>query len=167
MLNMTSHISKPFNLDVVVPGEAAGYEASIVGLLTKQWVMPKGEVGEICRFGIVAFFDSLDYWAGAENGDKKALEIVFDYIDGTYSAVSKLFVHDRTKLRPKGSDNPYVEYILSPNEYVWYRYRVMNPNPEKEVLTIGFKNASEDCTPRIGDVIHYRAKIIPGKELPE
>jgi hypothetical protein len=165
LLNMSSHVGKSYNMDEVVPGETSSYDTSIVGLLTKQWLLEKGEAGEICRFSVVASLDSLDYWSGAENGDKKALEIVFNYIDGTYAVVRELFVHDRTKLRPKGAENPYIEYLLSPNEHVWYRYRIANPNPEKEVLTVGFRNTDPECTPRIGNIIHYRAKIIPGKIL--
>jgi len=165
MLNISSLGGKSYNLDEVIAGEASSYESPIVGLLTKQWLLEKGEVGEICRFGVVAHLDSLDYWSGAENGDKKALEIVFDYIDGTHAVKSELFVHDRTKLRPKGTDNPYIEYLLSPNEHVWYRYGTANPNPEKEVLSVSFRNTDPECTPRIGNVIHYRAKIIPGKIL--
>jgi len=167
MLNISSLVGKSYNLDEVIAGEASSYESPIVGLLTKQWLLEKGEVGEICRFGVVAHLDSLDYWSGAENGDKKALEIVFDYIDGTHAVKSELFVHDRTKLRPKGTDNPYIEYLLSPNEHVWYRYGTANPNPEKEVLSVSFRNTDPECTPRIGNVIHYRAKITPGKILVE
>jgi len=163
LLNISTLVGKSYNLDEVVPEETASYETPIVGLLTKQWVLAKGETGEICRLGVVTLLDSIDYWAGAENGDKKALEVVFDYMDGTNAVVSDLFVHDRSKLRPKGTQNPYVEYLLSPNEYVWYRYRIANPNPEKEVLTISFRNKDPECTPRIGNVIHYRAKIKPAK----
>lgn len=167
LLNISSLVGKSYNLNEVVPGEAASYETTIVGLLTKQWLLEKGETGEICRLGVVTLLDSIDYWASAETGDKKAVEVVFDYMDGTNAVVSDLFVHDRSKLRPKGTDNPYVEYLLSPNEYVWYRYRIANPNPEKEVLTISFRNTDPECTPRIGNVIHFRAKITPAKILTE
>jgi hypothetical protein len=167
MLNVVSLVGKSYNLDEVIPGETSSYDATIVGLLTKQWLLEKGEVGEICRFSVVAHFESLEYWGGAEKGDKKALEIVFNYIDGTQAVVSEVFVHGRTKLRPKGTENPYLEYLLSPNEHVWYRYRMANPNPEKEVLSVTFRNTNPDCTPRIGNVIHYRAKITPSKVLTE
>ncbi len=165
MLNMDSQIGKAYNLDEVIPGENSSYEAPIVGLLTKQLLRSKGDIGDICRFSIVARLVLLDYWAGAEKGDQKALEATFNYIDGTNSVVNELFVHDRRKLRPKGLQNPYLEYLLSPNEYVWYRYQLVNPNPDKEVLSITFKNIISDCTPRIGNVIHYRSKIIPTKAL--
>jgi hypothetical protein len=167
ILNMDSLVGKSYNLDEVIPGETSSYEASVVGLLTKQWLLPKGEVGDICRFSVVACLESLEYWAGAENGDKNALEVAFNYIDGTNAVVSELFIHDRTKLRPKGKDNPYLEYLLSPNERVWYRYRVANPNPEKEVLAVSFKNTVPECTLRIGNAIHYRSRIIPSRVLPE
>jgi len=161
LLNVTSPVGTAYNLNEVVPGEMASYEAPVVGHLTRQWLLERGGVGVICRFGLVTLLQSLDYWSGAESGDKKTLEVVFDYMDGTNAVISGLFIHDRARLRPKGSDNPYLEYLLSPNEHVWYRYRVANPNPGKEVLTVSFRNANPECTPRIGNVIHYRAKLIP------
>jgi hypothetical protein len=167
MLNMDSIVGKCYGLEEIMPGETSSYEAPIVGLITKQWLLPKGEVGDICRFSVVASLELLDYWSGAENGDKGALEVIFNYIDGTSAVVSELFVHDRIKLRPKGTKNPYLEYLLSPNEHVWYRYRLVNPNPEKEVLSVSFKNVVAGCTPRIGNVIHYRSKIVPSKVLSE
>lgn len=167
LLNISSLTGKSYNLNETIPGETASYETPIVGLLTKQWLMEKGKTGEICRYGVVTLLDSIDYWAGAENGDKKTLEIVFDYMDGTNAVVSDLLVHDRSRLRPKGTENPYVEYLLSPNEYVWYRYRITNPNPEKTVLTISFRNTTPESTPRIGNVLHYKAKITPAKTLTE
>jgi hypothetical protein len=167
MLDMNSLVGKPYNLDMTIPGETQGYDASVVGLISKQWLIPKGEVGDICRFSVVATINSLEYWSGAENGDKKALQIVFNYMDGTSALIDELFIHDRTKLRPKGAENPYLEYLLTPNELVWYRYRIINPNPEKEVLTISFKKTIADCTPRIGNVIHYKSNIIPGKKFLE
>ena len=160
-------MGKSYKLDETIPSETSSYDASVVGLITKQWLILKGDVGDICRFSVVAHLNSLEYWAGAENGDKKALQILFNYMDGTSALIKDLFVHDRTKLRPKGTENPYLEYLLSPNELVWYRYRVINPNPEKEVLTISFKKIMGDCTPRIGNVIHYSSKITPGKALSE
>jgi len=165
LLNVTSPVGTAYNLNEVVPGEMASYEAPVVGLLTRQWLLERGQVGVICRFGLVTLLQSLDYWSGAENGDKKTLEVVFDYMDGTNAVVGGLFIHDRARLRPKGSDNPYLEYLLSPNEHVWYRYRVANPNPGKEVLTVSFRKANPECTPRVGNAIHYRAKLIPVKAL--
>jgi hypothetical protein len=163
LLNMSSLVGIPYGLDQAVLGETGSYETPIVGLLTKQWLLDGGRTGEICKFGVVTFLDSIDYWSAAENGDKKALEVVFDYMDGTNAVIGDLYVHERSKLRPKGTDNPYVQYLLSPNEYVWYRYRIVNPNPQKEVLTVSFRNTNSACTPRIGNVIHYRSRITPIK----
>jgi hypothetical protein len=167
MLNVDSLIGKAYNLDEVIPGETSSYEAPILGLLTKQWLLEKGKTGDICRLGLVSRLTLLEYWSGAENGNKKALEVTFNYIDGTNSVASDLYIHDRLKLRPRGTDNPYLEYLLSPNEQVWYRYPLINPNPEKEVLSVNFKNILAECTPRIGNVIHYRSKITPSKILRE
>jgi len=167
LLNVMSTVGTAYSLDEVIAGESGSYEAPIVGLLTKQWMLEPGQTGEICKFGMVTLVDSIDYWAGAENGDRKALEVVLDYMDGTSHVFGDLFVHDRSKLRPKGDQNPYIEYLLSPNQYVWYRYRLQNPNPQKEVLTISFRNTDAECTPRIGNVLHSRARIIPSKELGE
>jgi len=163
LLNISSLGGTSYNLNEVIRNETTSYEAPIVGLLTKQWLLEKGKTGEICKFGVVTHLDSIDYWSGAENGDKKALEVIFDYMDGTNAVASGLFVHDRSKLRPKGAETPYVEYILSPNEYVWYRYRIGNPNSEKEVLNISFRCTDPECTPRIGNVLHYKSKITPAK----
>ncbi len=167
MLDVNSLIGKSYKLDVTIPGESASYDATVVGLITEQWLLPKGDVGDICRFSIVAHLNYLEYWSGAENGDRKALQIVFNYMDGTSALIPDLFIHDRRKLRPKGAQNPYLEYLLSPNELVWYRYRVVNPNPDKEVLTICFRRTIADCTPRIGNVIHYSSNITPGKKISE
>jgi hypothetical protein len=163
LLNISSFGGTSYNLNEVVANETTSYESPIVGLLTKQWLLEKGKTGEMCKFGVVTHLDSIDYWSGAENGDKKALEVIFDYMDGTNAVVSGLFVHDRSKLRPKGAENPYLEYLLSPNEYVWYRYKINNPNPEKEVLNISFRCTDATCTPRIGNVLHYKSKITPAK----
>ena len=167
LLNLTSPVGNVYGLNEVVPGERTGYDAPVVGLLTKQLLLEKGQTGVICRFGMAAKFESMDFWAGAENGDKKTLEIVFEYIDGTSAVVSDLLIHDRSKLRPKGTDNPYIEYLLSPNENVWYRYHIINPSPTKQVLTVSFKNTNADCKTRIGNVIHYSSKIIPLKKMPK
>ncbi|MEM3503084.1 MAG: hypothetical protein QW134_02550, partial [Nitrososphaeria archaeon] len=63
--------------------------------------------------------------------------------------------------RPKSSENPYLEYLLSPNERVWYRYRLKNPHPEKEVFNISFRKIEPNCILKIGNVIHYRSKMSP------
>jgi hypothetical protein len=167
LLNMVSPVGTSYALNEVVPGEKTSYDSPVVGLITRQWVAPRGTEGVICRFGIAAKFESMDYWSGAENGDRKTLEITFEYIDGTSAVVNGLHVHERSKLRPKGSENPYIEYLLSPNENVWYRYKAKNPSPEKEVLTVTFRNTNPECIPRIGNVIHYSSRIRSGAVLQE
>lgn len=159
LINMTSPAGTPYNLNEIIPGEKTSYDSAVIGPLTKQWLHEKGQTGVICKFGIAAKFETMDFWSGAENGDRKTLEIVLEYLDGTNAVISDLFIHERSKLRPKGTENPYLEYLLSPNENVWYRYRVANPSPNKEVLTLTFKNTSKDCTTRVGNVLHYSSKI--------
>ena len=94
-----------------------------------------------------------------------------DYIDNMQETTTLLNInsligstYNLNEVVPSETANPYIEYLLSPNEYVWYRYRIANPNPEKEVLTIIFRNINGECTPRIGNVLHYRAKITPATE---
>lgn len=159
ILNPASPIGKLYSLNENIPGERLNYMATVVGPITGQWALEKGRIGDLCRFGLATHLESLDYWAGAEDGDRKALEIVFEYIDGTLATVSNIFIHECSKLKPKGTDNPYLEYLLSPNERVWYRYRVRNPNPEKEVLNITFRKIDPACILKIGNVIHYKSKI--------
>ena len=93
MLNMDSIVGKSYNLDEVIPGETSSYDAPIVGLLTKQWLPPRGEVGDICRFSVVARLELLDYWSGAENGDKNALKLSLTILTGpVLLLVSSLFM---------------------------------------------------------------------------
>lgn len=161
ILNPASPVGTSYELNVPVPGETASYMATVVGPITRQWAMERGKVGEVCRFGLAAYLEVLEYWAGAEDGDKKALDIVFEYLDGTSSVVSGLYVNECSKLRPKNPENPYLEYLLSPNERVWYRYRVNNPHPEKEVFNISFRKSEPNCILKVGNVIHYRSKMTP------
>jgi hypothetical protein len=160
-MNLESPTGQSFLLSTTVPGEKASYESPVLGLITKQWILPGGQTGEICRFGCMTSFDVLNYWSGAENGDKKALAITLDYVDGTSQVFNELFLHDRSRLRPTGKDNPYVEYLLSPNDRVWYMYQLENPNPEKEVRYITFKNVYQGCTPRIANVLQFKSRIKP------
>lgn len=159
--NVESSIGQSFLLSDIVNGEKASYESAVLGLITKQWVLPGGQVGEICRFGSMTSFDVLNYWSGAENGDKKALSITLEYVDGTNKVFNELFVHDRLRLRPSGKDNPYVEYLLSPNDRVWYKYQLENPDPDKAVRYISFKNVFQGCTPRIGNVLQCKCRLKP------
>ncbi len=159
LTGLESSTGKSFSLVDVVPGEKGSYESPVMGLITKQWCLPGGDTGEICRFGIMSNLDVFQYWAGAEGGDKKALEISLEYMDGTTSSFSGLFIHERGRLRPTGEANPYLEYLLAPNERVWYKYQVANPSPDKEVRYVSFKNGLAGCTPRIGNVIHIITKV--------
>jgi hypothetical protein len=159
LTGLESSTGKSFSLIDVVPGEKGSYESAVMGLITKQWCLPGGETGEICRYGIMSSFDFLHYWAGAEGGDKKALDVSLEYVDGSTSSFNGLLVHERGKLRPMGDLNPYLEYILAPNDRVWYKYQIANPNPEKEVRYVSFKNSMAGCTPRVGNVIHMVTKV--------
>ncbi len=157
--NLESPEGSSYRLDEEVPGETDSFRLPVIGLITRQWVAVGS--GPICKFGVVDTFVSLDFWATARNGDREVLEVVFEYIDGTSAVMGPLYIHEMTRLRPKGAANPYLEYLLAPNEWVWYRYRINNPNPEKEVLSLGFRNVSADSTVRVGNVLHYRSKIRP------
>jgi hypothetical protein len=161
LINLDSPVGKSYNLNETVPGETGSYATKVLGYITKQWVLGKGEKGEICRFGILDFFNVLYYWSGAENGDKRTLEITLEYVDGTTYTARDIYIHEWTKLRPKGTENPYVEYLLSPNERVWYKYALKNPNPEKEVRYISFVDTNEECAPKIANVIQHVGKIKP------
>lgn len=159
LTNLESPYGKSYTLSEVVPNEEVSYDSSVMGLITKQWVLGKGETGEICRFGVMDSFVVLYYWSGARNGDKKTLDIVLEYVDGSTVGIENLFIHEKKQLRPTGKDNPYDEYLLSPNESVWYKYKIVNPNPEKDVRYISFFNKNSECSPRIGNVIQYKTRI--------
>jgi len=161
LINLDSPTGISYRLDEDVPGESGNYASSVVGYITRQWVIERGRTGEICRFGILSHFDILYYWSGADNGDKKTLEIILEYVDGTRQVMSDIFIHEWTRLRPKGSENPYIEYLLSPNERVWYKYELRNPNPDKEVRYVIFRNINGECAPRIANVIQYVTRIKP------
>jgi hypothetical protein len=161
LTNLDSPVGTSYRLDEDVPGESGNYATSVSGYITRQWILGKEKTGEICRFGILDFFDLLYYWSGAENGDKETLEITLEYVDGTMHTMSNLSIHEWTQLRPKGAGNPYVEYLLSPNERVWYKYAFKNPNPNKEVRSVSFRDTSEESAPRIANVIQHVARIRP------
>ncbi len=161
LTSLESPVGVSYRLDEDAPGETGNYATSVMGYITRQWILGKGKTGEICRFGVLDHFDLLYYWSGAENGDKKALEIALEYVDGTTHVASDIFIHEWIELRPKGSDNPYVEYLLSPNERVWYKYEFRNPNSDKEVRYVSFRNIDAECAPRIANVIQHVARIRP------
>jgi len=151
---------KSYGLDEKVSGETGTYGTDLLGFITRQWLPSVRSASvDICRFTVANLFDQLDYWAGAENGNQKALDITLRYVDGSAETMKNLLVHERKKLSPKGTDNPYVEFLLAPNQWVWYRYRLSNPHPDKEVLALTFKNSNPRATTRIADVIQLRTKI--------
>lgn len=151
---------KSFGLDEKVPGETGTYGTDLLGFISKQWLASvRNAAVDICRFSVANLFDQLDYWAGAENGNQNALDIALRYLDGSTETVKNLVVHERKKLSPKGTENPYVEFLLAPNQWVWYRYRLSNPRPDKEVLTVTFRNSNPKATTRIADVIQLRTRI--------
>jgi len=163
-VNTITHLDSPegrsYGLDERVPGETGTYGTTLLGFITRQWLPSvRGAAVDICRFTVAGLFDQLDYWAGAENGNQKALDVTMRYLDGTTESVKDLFVHERRKLSAKGSDNPYVEFLLAPNQWVWYRYKLANPRPEKEVLNVTFRNSNPKSATRIADVVQLRTRI--------
>ena len=162
LVNVDSPTGRVYGLNETIPGETANYGTRVMGLISRQWLtIPEDASGEICRYGITDVFDLFYFWAGAEKGNAKMLNIAIEYVDGSTSTVGGLYLHDCTKLAPKGKDNPYIEYLLSPNERVWYKYEVRNPNPEKEVRHVSFLRTKPDSTPRIANVLQYRSRIKP------
>jgi hypothetical protein len=161
MTNLESAEGRSYGLDETVPGEAGTYGAGIVGLVSRQWVSPlRGSVG-ICRFTLANSFDQLDYWAGADGGNRRAVDLALNYADGTSEVLPGLFVHDKNTLAPAGEDNPFIEYILSPTQWVWYRYRINNPHPDREVISVSFANSSPEARTRIGNLVQLRVRVRP------
>jgi len=156
---LESPIGVSFALDEEVPGETGDFGARVVGHLNRQWVAVEGRLGDICRFNILDYVDILFYWACADRGDKRCLEVILEYMDGTTHPERNLFIHDWKSLRPKGEDNPYVEYVLSPNERVWYKYSIRNPYPNKKVRSVLFRNLNRECSPKIGNAIEYVSRV--------
>jgi hypothetical protein len=161
LTNLDSPAGMSYRLDEDVPGEVGNYATSVLGYITRQWVIGRDQTGEICKFGVLDFFDVLHYWAGANRSDKGTLEITLEYVDGTIHPVGDIFIHDWTQLQVKGDKNPYLEYLLSPNERVWYKYAIKNPYPDKEVRYVSFKDIDSENSPRIANVIQHTARIRP------
>jgi hypothetical protein len=162
LMGVESHAGKAYTLDSLIPGEIKTYEIRAMGLITRQWVpAARGVKDTICEFGITDFFEVLQFWAGAENGEKKMLDIELRYVDGTSEKIgANLFVNDRNDISlNRDNENPYLEFISSPNRTAWYKYQVANKNPKKKVGYVTFNNNNPECTPRIGNVIHLRSKI--------
>ena len=160
LTSLSSPTGVSYSLSKDVP-EDFNYEINVMGLITRQYYVGVKEIGEICAFGISDFADMINYWSGATNGDTEALKITLEYVDGTNFVSDKLFIHEWSKLRPKGNKNPYVEYLQSPNERFWYKYAIVNPNPDKEIRYITFEEISTRSGARIGNVLHYVTRIMP------
>jgi hypothetical protein len=163
LTGMPSPIGTAYSLSSGVP-EDFNYGIDVIGLITRQYYLGKAETGDICKYGLADYADSVSYWSGAANGDKEAVEIVLEYIDGSTFTSEKLVIHEWTNLRPRGNKNPYVEYLQSPNQRLWYRYVLVNPNPEKPIRYITFRDVGKDTAVRIANVLHYTARVRP---LPE
>ena len=161
LTNLDSPVGVNYGLDEDVPGSVGNYSTRVLGYLTRQWVLGLDRTGDICKFGVLDFFDLLYYWAGANRSDQGCLEITLEYVDGTMYSESDVFIHDWSQLRVKGDQNPYHEYLLSPNERVWYKYAIRNPNPDKEVRYISFKDISPENSPRIANIIQHIARLRP------
>ncbi len=157
---LPSPVGTAYNLSSGVP-EEFNYGTDVMGLIDRQYYLGKAETGDICRFGINDYADLVSYWSGAAGGDKEALEIMLEYIDGSTYTSDKLVVHEWTNLRPKGNKNPYTEYLQSPNQRLWYRYVLANPNPDKAIRYIVFRDIGKDTALRIANVLHYTARVRP------
>ncbi|HLB69441.1 MAG: hypothetical protein OIN88_13425 [Candidatus Methanoperedens sp.] len=158
LTSLASPAGTSYSLSKEVPDDF-NYDRDVMGLITRQYYVGAKETGEICTFGINDFADIIYYWSGAARGDSDALKITLEYVDGTTFVSDKLFIHEWSKLRPKGSKNPYVEYLQSPNQRLWYRYAIENPNSDKEIRYITFEDTSPESAVRIGNVLHYVTRI--------
>jgi len=160
LTSLASPLGTSRNLSTDVP-EDFNYGTDVMGLITKQYYVGAKETGKICQFGIHDCADVIHYWSGAAIGDKEALQITLEYTDDTTSTSEKLFIHEWSELRRKGSKNPYVEYLQSPNQRLWYKYTLENPSPEKGIRYITFEDVSEESAVRIANVIHYMTRVKP------
>lgn len=161
LTGLESSIGKTFALDEVVPGENRSYGVRTMGLITMQWISSGNGIEDICQFGVTDYFDYIYYWSAAENGNKNTLDIILEYIDGSLNKVGyNLYINDRAQLGPTNNINPYTEYLYSDNG-IWYKYKLLNPTPDKEVRYIKFRNTNTNCKTRIGNVLHIKSKIRP------
>ena len=163
LTSMSSPIGKSYGLGSGIE-EDFNYGTDVIGLITKQYFMGRSEAGDICRFGLNDQADLISYWSGAANGDKEALEIDIEYVDGSVFTSDKLFIHEWSNLRPRGNKNPYSEYLQSPNQRLWYRYNIVNPNPDKEIRFITFRDTNQAIAVRIANVLHYTTRVQPLKK---
>jgi hypothetical protein len=136
------------------------YDTEVMGQITKQYYVGGAEVGEICKFGINNFADIIYYWSAATVGGDDVLKVTLEYTDGSTFTSDKLFIHSWSELSRKGDKNPYVEYLLSPNRRVWYKYALQNPHPDNEIRSITFEDVSANSGARIANVVQYVARVM-------
>ncbi len=158
LTQLSSPIGKSYNLSTNMEDEY-NYGIDTMGLISKQYYTNKDTVGPICKFGLNDYADTVSYWSGAVGGDKEVLDIMVEYVDGTAFNAKGVFIHEWSNLRPRGTKNPYVEYLQSPNQRLWYRYVLVNPYPDKELRYITFADASKDSAVRIANVLHYTTRV--------
>jgi len=160
LTNLESSVGTSYALDEIVQGESDSYNLKTVGLITKQYVTSVWGIGDICQFGIADRFDILYFWSGAYNGNNNMLDVSLEYVEGDKDEMvgTNLYVNDKSQLSSPTDNNPYQEYIY--NKYgTWYKYKIRNPFPDKEVRYIKFTNINSDTNPRIGNVIRIEKKI--------
>lgn len=160
LTNLESSVGSIYSLDDVVQGESDSYNLKTIGLITKQFVPSVWGVGDICHFGIADRFDILYYWSGAYNGNNNMLDVSLEYVEGERDEVvgNNLYINDKSQLSGPSGNNPYHEYIY--NKYgTWYKYKITNPYPDKEVRYIKFTNMNPETNPRIGNVLRIEKKI--------
>jgi hypothetical protein len=160
LAGLSSRVGASYDLDEEVRFQV-GYGEKAIGLITRQWVTEVEGAGEICSFGIMEPFDRLYYWASAENGDKKTLDIAIEYMERPSMTVgSSLYVNDRHNPPTNQSpDNPWDIVMTSVNQLGWYKYQLANPYPGEAVKSVTFFNIDETCTPRIGNLVHLKTKV--------
>jgi hypothetical protein len=160
LTQLSSPVGTSYNLSAGV-GEEFNYGTEVMGLITKQYYLGKAQTGDVCRFGINDMADVISYWSGAANGDKDGLEIQLEYVDGSVFTSDKLFINEWSNLRPKNNKNPYIEYLQSPNQRLWYRYTLVNPTPDRAIRYITFRDINADCGVRVANVLHYLTRVKP------
>ncbi len=158
LTQLSSPIGKSYNLSTNMEDEY-NYGIDTMGLITKQYYTYKNTTGAICRFGLNDYADTVSYWSGAVGGDKEVLDITVEYVDGTAYNAKGVYIHEWSNLRPRGTKNPYVEYLQSPNQRLWYRYVLVNPHPDKEIRYITFADVSKESAVRIANILHYTTRV--------
>lgn len=148
---------KPLNVD----DGSFSYGTDVLGLITGQFYLGNVEGGEICTFGIHDFADTLYYWAGAIENTVPPLRITLEYLDNTTFTSKDLPIHDWLELQQKGDENPYDEFLASPDGRFMYRYPFANPHPDKTIRSIKFEDVNTKADLHIGNILHYATRIRP------